>query len=184
MSSRGRSGASWFRLRAMSAHTGIALGRDGRRCRPRSRSMSVLRPGRRKTRLFGRRSARCLMKSSGPCRRDCVPCSSVSSSMSSTCEQIASQLGIPRGTVASRLRRARKQVRQNVAAIDLAWDLGIDSSTSCRRTCVAATAELERARAGSPGNGSLHARTTGGASEDARRLSGGAFARLSRAVSG
>jgi RNA polymerase sigma-70 factor, ECF subfamily len=45
-------------------------------------------------------------------------------------QQVASQLGIPRGTVASRLRQARKQVRQNVAAIDLAWDLGIDSSTS------------------------------------------------------
>lgn len=41
-------------------------------------------------------------------------------------KQIASQLGIPRGTVASRLRRARKQVRQSIAAIDLAWDLGID----------------------------------------------------------
>jgi RNA polymerase sigma-70 factor (ECF subfamily) len=40
--------------------------------------------------------------------------------------QIASQLGIPRGTVASRLRRARKQVRQNITAIDLAWELDID----------------------------------------------------------
>jgi RNA polymerase sigma-70 factor (ECF subfamily) len=40
--------------------------------------------------------------------------------------KIASQLGIPRGTVASRLRRARKQVRQSIAAIDLAWDLGIE----------------------------------------------------------
>jgi RNA polymerase sigma-70 factor (ECF subfamily) len=39
--------------------------------------------------------------------------------------QIASQLGIPRGTVSSRLRRARKYVRQNIETIDLAWDLGI-----------------------------------------------------------
>ena len=46
-------------------------------------------------------------------------------------QEVASQLGIPRGTVASRLRRARKQVPEDVAAINLAWDLGIDSSTSC-----------------------------------------------------
>ena len=55
--------------------------------------------------------------------------------------QIASRLGIPRGTVASRLRRARKHVRQNIAAIDLGWDLGIGGAlpsaepTLLRRGC-------------------------------------------------
>jgi len=39
--------------------------------------------------------------------------------------QIASQLGIPRGTVSSRLRRARQYVRQNIDAIELAWDFGV-----------------------------------------------------------
>lgn len=39
--------------------------------------------------------------------------------------EIAETLGIARGTVASRLRRARAQIRQNVAAIELAWDLGV-----------------------------------------------------------
>jgi RNA polymerase sigma-70 factor, ECF subfamily len=37
---------------------------------------------------------------------------------------IASSRGIPRGTVASRLRRARAHFRSNLAAIELAWDLG------------------------------------------------------------
>jgi RNA polymerase sigma-70 factor (ECF subfamily) len=45
-------------------------------------------------------------------------------------QQIASQLGIPRGTVASRMRRARKRVKQNVAAIDLAWELGVDGAAA------------------------------------------------------
>jgi len=40
--------------------------------------------------------------------------------------QIASQLRIPRGTVASRLRRARKQLRESIAAIDHAWDVEVD----------------------------------------------------------
>ena len=40
--------------------------------------------------------------------------------------QIASQLHIPRGTVASRLRRARKQLRESIAAIDHAWDVEVD----------------------------------------------------------
>ena len=37
---------------------------------------------------------------------------------------IAALLRIPRGTVASRLRRARAEFRKHVAAIELAWDLG------------------------------------------------------------
>jgi RNA polymerase sigma-70 factor (ECF subfamily) len=36
---------------------------------------------------------------------------------------IASSYGIPRGTVASRLRRARAHFRGHVSAIELAWDL-------------------------------------------------------------
>jgi RNA polymerase sigma-70 factor (ECF subfamily) len=38
--------------------------------------------------------------------------------------QIATRLGIRRGTVASRLRRARAQFRKLATDIDLAWDLG------------------------------------------------------------
>ncbi|HXU04388.1 MAG TPA: sigma-70 family RNA polymerase sigma factor, partial [Polyangia bacterium] len=40
--------------------------------------------------------------------------------------EIAKLIGIPRGTVASRLRRARAEFRKHVAAIELAWDLGAD----------------------------------------------------------
>src|SRR4029078_6074597 len=39
--------------------------------------------------------------------------------------EIAEALGIPRGTVESRLRRARLQLRRSLAAIELAWDLDI-----------------------------------------------------------
>jgi RNA polymerase sigma-70 factor (ECF subfamily) len=39
--------------------------------------------------------------------------------------EIAALLGVPRGTVASRLRRARAQLRRNLAAIELAWEFGI-----------------------------------------------------------
>ncbi len=38
--------------------------------------------------------------------------------------EIAARLAIPRGTVASRLRRARVQFRKDAAAVDFAWDLG------------------------------------------------------------
>jgi RNA polymerase sigma-70 factor, ECF subfamily len=38
--------------------------------------------------------------------------------------EISQFLRIPRGTVASRLRRAREQLRKHVDAIDLAWALG------------------------------------------------------------
>jgi RNA polymerase sigma-70 factor (ECF subfamily) len=39
--------------------------------------------------------------------------------------EIAAALGLPRGTVASRLRRAREQLRSNLVAIELAEDLGV-----------------------------------------------------------
>ena len=38
--------------------------------------------------------------------------------------EIAARLRLPRGTVASRLRRARVQFRKHAGEIDLAWDLG------------------------------------------------------------
>jgi RNA polymerase sigma-70 factor, ECF subfamily len=37
-------------------------------------------------------------------------------------KEIARRIGVPRGTVASRLRRARAQFRKHAGAIDLAWD--------------------------------------------------------------
>ena len=39
-------------------------------------------------------------------------------------KQIAARFHLPRGTVASRLRRARAQFRKHATEIDLAWDLG------------------------------------------------------------
>ena len=40
--------------------------------------------------------------------------------------EIAARLGLPRGTVASRIRRAQAQFRKHAGAIDIAWDLGSD----------------------------------------------------------
>jgi RNA polymerase sigma-70 factor, ECF subfamily len=37
-------------------------------------------------------------------------------------KEIARRVGVPRGTVASRLRRARAQFRKHAGAIDIAWD--------------------------------------------------------------
>jgi RNA polymerase sigma-70 factor (ECF subfamily) len=42
--------------------------------------------------------------------------------------EIATALRLPRGTVASRLRRAREQLRNDLAAIELATDLGVDGA--------------------------------------------------------
>jgi RNA polymerase sigma-70 factor (ECF subfamily) len=44
-----------------------------------------------------------------------------------TGNEIASLLGVPRGTVASRLRAARAQVREHVAVSELVWDGGAES---------------------------------------------------------
>lgn len=81
-------------------------------------------------------------------------------------QQIAAQLRIPRGTVASRLRRARKEVRQNVAAIDLAWDLGIEGGTQSeepvllrRRSLSALAHALLESGASKPGRPAMRAKT-------------------------
>jgi RNA polymerase sigma-70 factor (ECF subfamily) len=42
--------------------------------------------------------------------------------------EIAAMLRIPRGTVASRLRRARAHLRRQETTIGLAWDMGIEST--------------------------------------------------------
>jgi len=57
--------------------------------------------------------------------------------------QVAAALRIPRGTVASRLRRARIQLRQNLAAMELAWELGIG-----RKARIDEPAPLRRERMG------------------------------------
>jgi len=43
-------------------------------------------------------------------------------------QEIAATLRLPRGTVASRLRRARAQIRTSLAAIELAEDLGVNGA--------------------------------------------------------
>ena len=43
--------------------------------------------------------------------------------------EIAQVLAIPRGTVASRLRRARDTLRQHVAAIELAQEMGVECAS-------------------------------------------------------
>jgi RNA polymerase sigma-70 factor (ECF subfamily) len=47
--------------------------------------------------------------------------------------EIADRLGVPRGTVASRLRRAREQIREHVRAVELAWDFGTDAAKRADR---------------------------------------------------
>jgi len=62
--------------------------------------------------------------------------------------EIARTLRVPRGTVASRLRRARAQFRKNVAAIELAWDVGAaageqpDGPTRLRRSKLSSLAHV------------------------------------------
>jgi RNA polymerase sigma-70 factor, ECF subfamily len=46
--------------------------------------------------------------------------------------EIAGRLGVPRGTAASRLRRARAHLRQHVAAIDLAYEIGATGAGAAR----------------------------------------------------
>jgi len=58
--------------------------------------------------------------------------------------EVAAHLGIPRGTVASRLRRARAHLRQQAGAIELAWDHGVDA-----RQRTAEPAPLRRDRSSS-----------------------------------
>jgi RNA polymerase sigma-70 factor (ECF subfamily) len=43
--------------------------------------------------------------------------------------EIATRLGVPRGTAASRLRRARAHLRRNIAAIELAGEIGAERNT-------------------------------------------------------
>jgi len=58
--------------------------------------------------------------------------------------EVAARLGIPRGTVASRLRRARAQLRKQAEAIELAWDRGLQT-----RQRIAEPAPMRRERASS-----------------------------------
>jgi len=80
--------------------------------------------------------------------------------------EIASILGIPRGTVASRLRRARDQLRRNLAAIELALDLDfvgktpVEEPALLRRERVGALARaLLGAGAATPASSAMRART-------------------------
>jgi RNA polymerase sigma-70 factor (ECF subfamily) len=80
--------------------------------------------------------------------------------------QISKTLGIPRGTVASRLRRARAQLRRNLAAIELASELGIardievEGPAPLRRERVGALARaLLRAGAATRASAATHTRT-------------------------
>ena len=66
--------------------------------------------------------------------------------------KISAVLGIPRGTVASRLRRARDQLRESLAANELAWEFGIPGNAQ-----VAEPALLRRGRLGALGRALLGA---------------------------
>jgi RNA polymerase sigma-70 factor (ECF subfamily) len=43
-------------------------------------------------------------------------------------QEIATKLKLPRGTVASRLRRGRAQIRRSLPVLELAWSLGLDEA--------------------------------------------------------
>jgi RNA polymerase sigma-70 factor, ECF subfamily len=80
--------------------------------------------------------------------------------------EIAALLRVPRGTVASRLRRARAQLRQNLAAIELAWDLGVvgkipvEEPALLRRARVGALAQaLLGAGSATPASNAMRAKT-------------------------
>lgn len=80
--------------------------------------------------------------------------------------EIAEMLGVPRGTVASRLRRARLQLRRSLAAIELACEHGlvrgqeIEGPLPLRRENVGPLGRaLLRAGAATPGTEAMCART-------------------------
>jgi hypothetical protein len=80
--------------------------------------------------------------------------------------EVAAHLGIPRGTVASRLRRARAQLRQQAEAIELAWDRGLEARSQTGEPAPLRrqkTSRLEHALLGAgtskPTTGPTHART-------------------------
>jgi RNA polymerase sigma-70 factor (ECF subfamily) len=50
--------------------------------------------------------------------------------------EIGHLLGIPRGTVASRLRRARGVLRRQVAAVEYAWDVGVEGVNGIKEPTV------------------------------------------------
>ena len=65
--------------------------------------------------------------------------------------EIARLLAIPRGTVASRLRRARQWLRKEAAAVELAWDLGVEGARTAEEPTVLRrkpTSAFERALLG------------------------------------
>jgi RNA polymerase sigma-70 factor (ECF subfamily) len=80
--------------------------------------------------------------------------------------EIAATLGIPRGTVASRLRRARTQLRRSLAAVEVAWDLGVASEADVEGPAPlrrVSPSRLERALLGAGASrrasAAIHART-------------------------
>jgi RNA polymerase sigma-70 factor, ECF subfamily len=79
---------------------------------------------------------------------------------------IAESLRIPRGTVASRLRRARAHFRRHVSAIELAWDVGApganridDSGVLQDQNWTRLERALHGAGASAPPSGAIRVRT-------------------------
>ena len=75
--------------------------------------------------------------------------------------EIAAALGLPRGTVASRLRRAREQLRSNLAAIELAEELGVPGVESADGPAVLRRERVSRLERALLRTGTIkHARTS------------------------